>query len=29
VHQGGYMLHDRVLRPASVGVSVQPTESAE
>ena len=27
VHQGGYMLHDRVLRPASVGVSVSPAES--
>ncbi|MFM8933819.1 MAG: nucleotide exchange factor GrpE [Gemmataceae bacterium] len=29
VHQGGYMLHDRVLRPASVGVSVQPPAGAE
>lgn len=27
VHQGGYILHDRVLRPASVGVSVSPAES--
>lgn len=29
VHQGGYMLHDRVLRPASVGVSVEPPQAAE
>lgn len=29
VHQGGYILHDRVLRPASVGVSVAPPENAE
>ncbi len=29
VHQGGYMLHDRVLRPASVGVSVEPPAGSE